>query len=392
MTLKRHIFILLSVLIIAQKAEGSSVDVRIFSQNIITSVIFSPIEGYYDVYGDDSLLIPCDASCIFQMNIENDSVHLVTFENDLGKYSALKFVSRSSRSAFKVKCVTPLSIVRTYDNDFEVKLIANNTQLRLINKVGMESYIAGVVQSESGKSNNMDYYKVQSIICRTYLLAHIHRHIEEGFAVCDDVHCQAYLSRSTESKVKEAVLATQGMVLVDNDLNLITAAFHSNCGGQTCNSEDVWTISTPYLKSIKDTFCLNKTHAKWERSIALEDWNDYLKAKGKKTNDSVKNQSKETKPFYQLNGREIYYVDGNFKLPLKMIRSDFKLKSTYFSIEPQNDVVIFKGKGYGHGVGLCQEGAMEMSKKKYNYSDILHYYFKNVHIVDLTSLSYFKQE
>lgn len=390
----RKYTVLLLLIVAGLKTELTAalpVNVRIFTTNIISTFIFSPAEGSYSIYGDGVFLMDCDATGIFQIGIEKDSIHLKTFENDIGNYATIKFVSKPEHAAFKIKCVFPLSLVRTYDDDLEVRLMPDKTQLLLINKVGLESYIAGVVQSESGKTNNREYYKMQAILCRTYLLANLNRHITEGFQVCDDVHCQVYLSRATENKVKDAVLTTQGLVIVDSDLNLITAAFHSNCGGETCNSEDVWAISTTYLKAVKDTFCIHKTNAYWERSIPLIDWQVYLKSKGKKENDSF-SKPFNTNNFNQQSGRAIYYVDGSFKLPLKTIRADFKLKSTYFSVTPKGNNIVFKGRGYGHGVGLCQEGAMQMSKSNYTYIDILHHYYKGIIVVDLTSLNYFKQE
>ena len=80
------------------------------------------------------------------------------------------------------------------------------------------------------------------------------------------------------------------------------------------------------------------------------------------------------------------------KIPLKTIRADFKLKSTFFSIKQKGDMVLLNGRGYGHGVGVCQEGAMQMAKLKYSYKDILNFYYKDVYLVNLTALSYFKQE
>ncbi len=369
-----------------------SVSVRIFSAKVINTFIFSPAEGSYHIYGDGSLVASCDASGIFQMNIDKDSIHLKTFESDIGRYVSIKIISRTSPSAFKIKCVAPISTVRVYDDDLQIALTADKSQFILMNRVGLESYIAGVVQSESGKSNNLEYYKLQTILCRTYLLAQLNRHINEGFGVCDDVHCQAYLSRATEKNIKNAVESTKGLVIVDNNLNLITAAFHSNCGGQTCNSEDVWAISTTYLKTVNDAFCSQKVHSVWEKSISYDEWKAYLKSKGKKDVDKTMDKTQGTSIILKGNNRAINYVDGNFKIPLKTIRADFKLKSAFFAIEQKGNDIVFEGRGYGHGVGLCQEGAMEMSKAKYSYLDILHYYYKDVSVVDLRALNYFKQE
>ncbi|MBL7883599.1 MAG: SpoIID/LytB domain-containing protein [Bacteroidia bacterium] len=382
---------LLSFHAIAGIVNASVVNVRILTTKVINSFIFSPLEGTYLVYADGNLIIETDASGIFQMSIEKDVITLKTFEKTIGSYSSIKIMSKDIDAAFKIKSVIPESKVRSYSGSLTVDITTDKKQFLLINKVELEKYIAGVVESESGTKTSLEYYKLQAILCRTYLLAHINRHILEGYQVCDDVHCQAYLNKHNENDVWKGVIETRGLVVVDSDLNLITSAFHSNCGGQTVNSENVWTVSTSYLKTVKDTFCLSMPHAKWQRSIPLEDWKSYLQLKHKyPIDDSL--QMNNAISFSQPNGRAIYFVDKGLKIPLKIIRADFQLKSTYFSVEQKGDMIVFNGKGYGHGVGLCQEGAMAMAKNKILYKDILNYYYKDVHLIDLSALNYFRLE
>ncbi len=388
---KRIIGILLFFIAFNSNLIAAPVSVRILTTKIISTFIFSPIGGGYDVYVDGKLLIDYDPEGIFQMNIEGDSIHLKTFEKSLGKFASIKMFAKDSNAAFKIKSVIPQGKVHTYDDNLEVVLAPDKGQIILINKVDLEKYIAGVVLSEAGRNRSLEYYKLQAILCRTYLLAHLNRHILEGFEVCDDVHCQAYINKSTEDNAIKAVFDTKGLVVVDNELNLITAAFHSNCGGETCNSQDVWATSTSYLKSVKDTFCVHEQAAKWQRIIPLDDWKAYLQLKHKYPLDDNLKPIGETS-FAQANGRAIYFIDKDLKIPLKTIRADFKLKSTFFSIEQIGDSVKFVGRGYGHGVGLCQEGAIHMAELKHSYADILHFYYKDVHLVDLSSLNYFMQE
>lgn len=382
------IFVLISFI---DSVYATTVNVRILSTKVINSFIFSPLKGSYLIYGDGLMLTETDASGIFQMTIEKDSIVLKTFEKTIGKYSSIRMQAKEQDASFKIKSVIPESKVRSYDNNLTVEIGSDKKHFQLINRVDSEKYIAGVVESESGTKTSLEYYKLQAILCRTYLLAHINRHIVEGFQICDDVHCQAYLNKHKEEDVWKAVIETRGMVVVDSDLNLITAAFHSNCGGQTVNSQDVWAVATPYLKSIKDTFCIESAHAKWQRSIPLEDWKSYLQLKHKYPIDDSLHMNNAT-TFTQPNGRSIYFVDKDLKIPLKIIRADFQLKSTYFSVEQKGEMVIFSGKGYGHGVGLCQEGAMKMAKLNYSYKDILKFYYKDVHLVDQTALNYFRLE
>ncbi len=370
---------------------ASTVTVRILTIKVVSSFIFSPLRGSYNLYGDGKMLSDCDASGIYEMTIDNDSILLKTFEKTIGKFSSFKMMANDPDGSFKIKSVIPESKVRMYDDNLTVSLSPDKKQFLLINKVDLEKYIAGVVESESGTTSGIEYYKLQSILCRTYLLAHLNRHVLEGFEVCDDVHCQAYLSKPSKAEISESVFNTRGEIVVDGDLNLITAAFHSNCGGETCNSQDVWAVSTSYLKSVRDTFCLHQPHAHWKRTIALEDWKAYLQLKHNyPVNDSLKFNNAMS--FNQSSSRAIFFMDKNLKIPLKTIRADFQLKSTYFSIEQKGDMIIFNGRGYGHGVGLCQEGAMQMAKQHYTYKDILNFYYKDVYLVNLNALSYFKQE
>ena len=84
--------------------------------------------------------------------------------------------------------------------------------------------------------------------------------------------------------------------------------------------------------------------------------------------------------FNQIKGRKVYFMDMP-SIHLKNLRNDLGLKSTFFSISEDNDMLIFKGHGFGHGVGLCQEGAMEMINRGFKYDDIIKYYYSNVYIV-----------
>ncbi len=369
----------------------SEVNVRILTTKVIKSFIFSSLNGNYILYSEGKVIADCNASGIFQMTLENDSILLKTFETTIGKFPSISIKSKDINAGFKIKSLMPDSKIRAYDGDLEVKFTADKQQFLLVNIVDLEKYIAGVVESESGLGNEIEYYKIQAILIRTYLLAHLDRHVLEDFQMCDDVHCQAYLNKSKNSDILKAIAQTRGLVIVDSDLNLITAAFHSNCGGQTVSSEDVWFMPTSYLKSVVDTFCCKQPHACWERKILSEDWKIYLQLKHNyMINDNLKVDKANS--YSQEKGREVYFMDKNLKIPLKTIRNDFKLKSTFFSVQEKGEEVILKGKGYGHGVGLCQEGAMRMADLNYTYTQILHFYYKDVTLIDLNALNYFKKE
>ena len=87
------------------------------------------------------------------------------------------------------------------------------------------------------------------------------------------------------------------------------------------------------------------------------------------------------------------YIDGAHPLiPLEQVRTDMKFNSALFTIWPNGDDVVFDGRGFGHGVGLCQEGAMRMARLGIPFTEILHQYFAEVHLVDLHTIDFFRDE
>lgn len=369
-------------------AQVDRVNIRLLASTKITSIIISPLSNDYTLYFDGKTIEGLDSHDVFQFTTEGDSVAVKALQRTLGKYRTIRFAGSNNACNYKFKGIQPETRIRVFPDNLEISV--SNGSLRLINGVDIEDYVGGVVEAESGTRTTTEYYKLQSILCRTYALSNMRRHEMEGYNLCDQVHCQAYKGRTIDDDIKGAVEDTRGLVIVDNNLDLITAAFHSNCGGQTINSEDVWASPLPYLKGVKDTFCLKMPHARWERKIATEDWMNYLSMKHKfPVNDSLSFISAVN---YPQSSRDIYFNDKGRKIPLKVIRNDLQLKSTYFSIEQRRDSVVFKGKGYGHGVGLCQEGAMRRSQMGYSYKEILHFYYRDIYLVDLSTLEFFRKE
>jgi len=173
-------------------------------------------------------------------------------------------------------------------------------------------------------------------------------------------------------------METRGLVVLDRDSNLIMSAFHSNCGGETSSSEDVWLTSQPYLKRVVDPYCITSHNAKWEKHLSLKTWSDLMKKSGYE----VKTDNPPAFTFIQKN-RQDYYRTGSFLVPLVTLRTQLNLRSTFFSVFANGDSIILKGRGYGHGVGLCQEGAMTMADDGDNYRQIIEFYYSGVIISDI---------
>lgn len=364
------------------------VTIRIFSHLNIQAFTISPDIDIYDVVADGKVLFNNSAHPLVKFTLLQDSIEVKTFEANFGKFKSVQLRATTPNRSFKLKLNNPDRKARVYQDNLDISVEGNG--LKLINEITLDNYIGGVVQAEAGRRSYAEFYKVQSILARTFALSHLQKHLAEGFALCDQTHCQAYFGKTTETEIMKAVNDTRDIVVVDENLNLIDAAFHSNSGGETANSEDVWGKKLSYLRSVNDSFSVKMPNARWERKMAKEDWLSYLKLKH---NYPVQDSNARWKAItFRQDTRKPYLEANNVKVPLKNVRTDLQLKSTFFTIIPQGDSLLFRGRGFGHGVGMCQEGAMRMAKLGYKYSDMISFYYQNIQLIDLHKLNFFRDE
>lgn len=261
---------------------------------------------------------------------------------------------------------------RAYEGNFEIRITKGS--LQLINIIPLETYLEGVVSCEGGPGHSTAYYQSQAVISRTYALSNQKRHQKDGYQLCERVHCQAYLHKRTGSAlIDSAVFQTKSIVLMDAQGNYFPTFFHANCGGQTCEPQDVWNEQINGLQSFKDTFCIHTKQATWVKRIPLQAWTDFLCAKyAFPLNDSL---SYSLLQEFRQPLRSAFYLHPVYGIPLRDLREEFKLKSSFFDAVVEGQELVLYGKGFGHGVGLCQEGAMNMAKKGYNFDQILRFYY-----------------
>ncbi len=364
------------------------VTIKIFSQLKIQSFAFSPDAGNYSIWANGEEIVNSAKFPLIKFTYVNDSIEVKTFENIIGKYKRIKITCNDVVKSFRLKLISPDRKPRFYQDNLIISTELGN--LKCINEIILDNYISGVVQAESGKRSFQEFYKVQAILARTFALSHLQKHVAEGFNLCDYTHCQVYYGKTTELDIMKAVTDTKGKVVVDDNLNLIDAAFHSNSGGQTANSEDVWGSKLSYLRSVNDTFSTKMPNAKWERKMLKEDWLSYLKLKH---NYPIQDSNARWLALtFKQDYRKHYLEANNIRVPLKNVRTDLQLKSTFFSVFAQGDTLIFKGRGFGHGVGMCQEGAMRMAKLGYKCPEVINFYYQKTQLIDLHKLNFFKDE
>jgi stage II sporulation protein D len=367
---------------------GMEVTVSLYNERSISSLVFSPVSGKYILIADGRQLDSISVSDPVYMTIFGEFIMLSMSNGNSGIYRHVHFGGGNETSEFRIRPLHAELDTREYHGSvtFSVEFM----RMKIINRVNLEYYIAAVVEAEAGNNARQEFYKAQASICRTYALKHLSRHRDEGFNLCDEVHCQVYKGRLRRNPlILEATLETRGIVIIDKDSMLITGAFHANCGGQTVNSEDVWVSARSYLRSVIDPYCVKKNNRAWEKKIPSEDWKNYLVANGFKI--SLMNLALGSFKFDQKTRVANYAMLGD-TLPFSKIRNDWRFRSAFFSVEinSNDSEIIIKGKGYGHGIGMCQEGAMQMAVEGKNWQEIISFYFQRVSLIDYTKVRDFR--
>ncbi len=361
--------LILPLLLLALVAHADRVRVRLFSTNTISTLNISFDLGQYNLYADDSLLLEPLVGEGRSVLVRCQGGRLAVSVND-DNYGLHRSLRLEATDTACILCLNPEGCKqRTYEGNLEVTPHAGNSLL-LVADVDFETYLAGVVQSEI-YGQQSDIFRIQAIISRTWALRNLRKHRADGYNFCDQVHCQAYLNRCIRPDIMVGVVRSSGQTLVDSAGALIETPFHSNSGGQTANSEDVWRTALPYLRSVQDTFSYRMRQTDWVKTISADRWLGYFaKTHRLDTGDSA---IRDTLLHFSQPVRRARLLG----IPLTRIRLDFKLRSTFFSVDYDSAArnVVLHGHGYGHGVGLSQEGAIRMVGLGIAYDSVLRHYY-----------------
>lgn len=267
-----------------------------------------------------------------------------------------------------------------------------------VNTVELDDYICGVVAAEMPANYELEALKAQAVVARTYTLYNIINSKDkhgDGVICTSPSCCQAWISKedrfnkwpedereSNWKKIEEAVFSTQGKIIEYNG-EVIDAFFHSNSGGKTEIPANVWGGSNyPYLKVVETSGEDGYSQFRSEVQITKKELESKMKERYKDFSvDWNDNPIKINE--YTESGRVRSLKIGNKNISGVEARSIFGLKSANFSFEINNDVVKFSVIGYGHGVGLSQNGANSMAVNGAKYQDIILHFYADVEIVDI---------
>ncbi len=366
----KRLLIAILLLLGAFTASADHVRVRLFSTNTVNTLNVSFDLGNYNLYADGDQLLEdmVGEGRSVLVRVEGAKLHVSVNDDDYGRFDSVRLEATDTAC---IMCLNPANCKqRTYEGNLVVKMLPGGSSLLLLSDVEFETYIAGVVQSEI-YGQHPDIFRIQAIISRTWALRNLRKHAADGYNFCDNVHCQAYLNRCVRPDIMMGAVASSGETLVDTSGALIETPFHSNSGGQTANSEDVWRTAMPYLRSVEDTFSLGMRQSDWVKIISIDRWLGYFSKTHKlDTSDST---VLDSLLHFQQPVRQARLLN----VPLTRIRVDWQLKSTFFSVsvDSATSSVILSGHGYGHGVGLSQEGAIRMVNLGIGYDSVLQHYY-----------------
>lgn len=302
----------------------------------------------------------------------------------------------------------------------EVRL--RGPRLGVVNVLSAEEYVAGVVPNEMPGGYPTEAIKAMAVIARTFGLSRHGYHHADGYDVCATVHCQMYGGMLTEwESTDRAVAETAGRVIRSGDA-LADSTFHAVCGGVGENVERVWPQApSPYLVGHSDgpsavgdlsdeatfrafidrppdAWCAHSPRFRWTETYTLAQLQALFQKSlpvtlkssyhglGQLRSLRVASRS----PFGRVQTLEVAGTEGTYRVEKDRIRwlwsggvvGQGGLQSTLFYLQtdpadPQR--VVFHGGGWGHGVGMCQDGAAGMARK-YDYAAIIAHYYPNTRL------------
>ncbi len=259
--------------------------------------------------------------------------------------------------------------------------------LHAINHVEIESYLYGVVPKEMPDSWEEHALMAQAVAARTYALYIQEKSNHPFYDLEATTASQVYGGINNESeRSTKAVNLTRGQVMI-HDGSLIISYFHSDSGGHTEDPSNVWsTEKIPYLNGVPDQFSQEQPEKTWEFFLSYKDaikqLNQYGLGISRLDRIKVKDRSRSGRFSKVL----IYSDKGVSELSSNHFRASIgetRIKSTLFHMYASQGGILFKGKGYGHGVGMSQWGARRMAQAGSSYQDILKFYYKGIKIKNL---------
>ncbi|MCB0386044.1 MAG: SpoIID/LytB domain-containing protein, partial [Bdellovibrionales bacterium] len=270
-------------------------------------------------------------------------------------------------------------------------------RIDVITELDVESYLSGVVPSEMPASWPLEALKAQVIASRSYMYSLMNERQGEHFHLEASVFDQVYsmmnevlTNRHHRETIARAIRETKDLVLVGKDGEIIRSFYHSDCGGQTEEPDRVWGTGST-LGTVKDPSCPLSPHGLWTYRISRKELGErlarYLSWPASDLFMSV--EVVDRSPSRRIGELRVLFAGGQAQLKaqdLRRILGFSRIKSTNFQFHWGADDLIIHGRGYGHGVGMCQWGARTLAGRGLDHQKILKHYYAKARVVPLAEV------
>ena len=355
------------------------------------------------------------------------------------QYRELTFTPQSDEASFSLHDVTIGVNFHWERKETQVfsgtlRLVVEADKIVAINELPVERYLTSVISSEMSATASKEFLKAHAVISRSWLLAQMEKRkqLDNGgaaffsfikkddefirwydredhtiFDVCADDHCQRYqgITKQSSPAVEQAISETRGQILTYGD-EICDARFSKCCGGETEEFQYCWeNTPKPYLVSFHDPYCntndknilaqvLNgydqetMDFYRWTVEYTQDELSELVNRKLKDDfgtiTDLIPLERGKSGRIWKLKivGTKKTFSIGK-ELEIRRALSETHLLSSAFDVEKQGDRFILHGKGWGHGVGMCQIGAAVMGEQGKTYDEILLFYYRNAQIQKL---------
>ena len=271
--------------------------------------------------------------------------------------------------------------------------------LMLINMLPVEEYLRGVVPLEIGARTfkELEALKAQAVAARTYTYSRMQARKSNAYDMLSTVSDQVYGGVGKAQKTTDsAIVATASEVLVDTNGKLIGAFYHSTCGGKTASINKMWNgAKVPYLQSVSDkssggkVWCSASSKMNWQESWSIAELSKIVAEYSRKVNEpNFKGTIKKIEVVQRSKSGRVLVCEvtsqyGTYRYGKDKIRQIFRrsgsgnplLWSAQFDIAIKGNRVVASGHGFGHGIGMCQFGALGRAAGGQSYSQILGAYY-----------------
>jgi stage II sporulation protein D len=330
------------------------------------------LDGAYRIYSRDNELIK-EGKSLYRARVAAAREGLMLQDKPLGQ-DAIRIKSDKDGRIYidKWRFRGEVDIIKTPD-----------LKLMVVNHLDMEAYLYGVLYHEVSHHWPYGVLKAQAIAARTYALYQKGVMKDKDYDVTADIYSQVYGGRANEKyRTNRAVDLTKGKIMIYKG-EIFPAYFHATCGGFTEDATNLWKINLGCLKGVECKFCKSSRHFNWKRKIRLTDLEAALARAGYTVKGITDIKIESRNRSNRINNLIITSASGDLKIPGKDFRMAVGpnlLRSNNYDVNILGDTAVFKGIGWGHGVGMCQWGAYFMARKNWKAEKILEYYYPGIRI------------